>query len=97
MTYEPLEYRPVDEKEIPSQQDEDTFPIVGLSILSVNAPGLTEEQRLEIESLGYDPTTLIPIVNWVQSKGIAGERAAATIRGAVNDLVGKLNELESKG
>lgn len=60
------------------------------------APVLEDERRAEIEGEGFDPERVQAMIDWVQeNNGIAGQIAAAYLRGAFNDLVERVNVLET--
>jgi hypothetical protein len=94
MTPERIEYHPP-KKPARRQRIARAIATGGFSELSDQPPLLSDEERTEREAKGYDPTKVQQIVDWVQSQeGIHGEKVAATLRGAINDLVRQVDESE---
>lgn len=66
---------------------------LGFSACIAESPGaLPPQERSEIEGRGFDLNTVQGYIDHLSTLDVRGERAAAMLRDAFNDLLGQLEE-----
>ena len=89
MSIERLEYHlPLRGKQYHLQRIGEIISSGGFSLLD------RKEKRLELESGGYDVGNVQEALDWVEQRGLDGEKTAAILRGAFNDLIDQVNSQE---
>ncbi len=68
----------------------------GLSLM-IEEPVTPDGELEATEAKGFELTVVQSYVDKVQTQGPAGERNAAMLRGAFNDLLGQLEQSQNEG
>ena len=59
-------------------------------------PDVPPDEIREIESVGFDPEVVQGYINLLEGKGSDGKRSAVFLRGAFNELIDQVNQLEAE-